>query len=790
MAVLANETSKTSFNGVLMKKRIKVGLIALGLCLFSSFSWATPCSLYWNGIDPGRDIVPQGFGASFDVFVPVTPLITVDCSSLPNVVLTVGTENSATQAIYNTVYLSKDGTTWNPVALTSTNNVIPNNYFQASASGVLNLTSGDLANWNYIAFLVAYYRNGSWIYGCATTACSSSGWNLQAITQAAFGPDILGIVLSSGSFYIPASSGSNIATISAQETFGSSTPTLALDTTGACAGSPSADNGSFAVSGTQLNVGGSTITGTGPYHICLSATDASAANSPVYQAFTLNVAGMASITSINLSSLNFTAPAPADTAVSNVSASLNSGLFGGTLALDTASTCAGAPSADNAKFSFVSPTLKIAQGPSLGAGVYSVCFSATNSIYANSPYYQAFHITGLTPPMLPVPTSISPTTTNIADTAGVGDTITPITVATSDGSAFGGTLSLTSNPGNLFALSGSAPNNILTVGASGPGSDGNHIVTAQATQNVTSINQNITISVMPVTGIRCDIGPNYPGSIPAPALAAGFTHCAANWDFSQATYATQANWLDCPLNTNPSLIWHEGSPGVSSITCNMFQVTDPSTSDTVLRIELQPGDYPGSHVVGMQTKRNNDTGNPSFGATNYYVENTYRLGTTCTSPNNGCGPNGAWTWNAGTSGGHIELDFMEVYGDSGGFANGDGFGWQSYNPNNLPGGFSVFNYNQVAALITSNGFSSKVGCSYVDQRLQADCVQVNPSNDTYTTPFWLIATAEARGASAPNGNIDLYIKSIRVFTCPGLNPCNGSTQFSGSQDGRALTYWH
>ena len=41
-----------------------------------------------------------------------------------------------------------------------------------------------------------------------------------------------------------------------------------------------------------------------------------------------------------------------------------------------------------------------------------------------------------------------------------------------------------------------------------------------------------------------------------------------------------------------------------------------------------------------------------------------------------------WTWNAGTGGGHVELDFDESYGDQGGFS--DGPGWQSYtHPNNL-----------------------------------------------------------------------------------------------------------
>ena len=36
-------------------------------------------------------------------------------------------------------------------------------------------------------------------------------------------------------------------------------------------------------------------------------------------------------------------------------------------------------------------------------------------------------------------------------------------------------------------------------------------------------------------GIACDSGPNYNGSVPAPAQAAGFTHCALNADFTTNT---------------------------------------------------------------------------------------------------------------------------------------------------------------------------------------------------------------------------------------------------------------
>jgi hypothetical protein len=297
--------------------------------------------------------------------------------------------------------------------------------------------------------------------------------------------------------------------------------------------------------------------------------------------------------------------------------------------------------------------------------------------------------------------------------------------------------------------------------------------------------------------IACDIGPSYTGSIPAAAQAAGFTHCAANWDFSQPTYATQSNWLDC-VGTNLSYTWHQGSPGVSEAECNIFQTTDPNNSAlTVLHIQYKPSDYSISPIVGMQTQPQVAGQPPSFGVNNFYAEATYRIGTSCTAPNNGCGPSGGlWHWNNGANTSHIEIDDGELYGDQGGFADAGAGGvglWQSYNhPNNLPTGWSPFNYHTYSMLVTSNGTSSMLACPYVDTTiLMANCQSVNPSDPSlYSTKTWMITTAESRDGSAPNGNIDLYLQYIRVWTCAAVTPCNGSTEFTGTQNSKTLQYWH
>lgn len=180
---------------------------------------------------------------------------------------------------------------WTPVTLTG-NVITPNGYYQGQATGDLGISSADLSSgWNFVAFLVAVYRNGSWVYGCPNVACSSPGWNLQALTTAVAMPTINTVSLSTLTLNIPAAPASLVATISVTLSSGSFAGTVVLDnSTGVCSGSASADNGKFTITGSSpsfsLNVGGSTINDTTD-HVCILTTDSATANSPVPTAFVL-----------------------------------------------------------------------------------------------------------------------------------------------------------------------------------------------------------------------------------------------------------------------------------------------------------------------------------------------------------------------------------------------------------------------------------------------------------------------------------------------------------------------
>jgi hypothetical protein len=62
--------------------------------------------------------------------------------------------------------------------------------------------------------------------------------------------------------------------------------------------------------------------------------------------------------------------------------------------------------------------------------------------------------------------------------------------------------------------------------------------------------------IVPASGsIACGVGPNYTGSIPTQASTAGFTTCAANYDFTSSQFANASTWLDC-YGANPIVLYY------------------------------------------------------------------------------------------------------------------------------------------------------------------------------------------------------------------------------------------
>jgi hypothetical protein len=133
--------------------------------------------------------------------------------------------------------------------------------------------------------------------------------------------------------------------------------------------------------------------------------------------------------------------------------------------------------------------------------------------------------------------------------------------------------------------------------------------------------------------ITCDIGPSYTGSIPAAAAQAGFTHCAANYDFSQTQQWTDSvgthqwsnlsTWLSCTKSRSaPALFTNVGSAACDS---NHVTVTTDSGVQVVvfnvLQSDAQAGLTQIYAVVG--NGQNGDVNDPW--RPEYYVEFTVKI---------------------------------------------------------------------------------------------------------------------------------------------------------------------
>jgi len=298
----------------------------------------------------------------------------------------------------------------------------------------------------------------------------------------------------------------------------------------------------------------------------------------------------------------------------------------------------------------------------------------------------------------------------------------------------------------------------------------------------------------------CDIGPPVPTSaIPPGAKLAGFTHCAANWDFSQPLYARLSNWFDCD-GRNPNVLWHKGSAGVNFVNpCSIHQKVDPVIGQKVMNFHWDasygnPGNGTQANQIGGWTY-NNFNHTSSFDVGNYYIETSARLEQACPKcAQNSGGPNDVYTWMTGKTD-PAEVDIYEMYTVGSGFASGNccaGFNWTSWGPNRnkIPPGYSVLNYYKYGTLTTSDGATERDACMYTNDVLQgAGC---GPSGSTLNGRNNILVSAGSNMGTAIQ-NIDMDVQYIRVWSCDAWKTslCNGSTHVSTTdQNGTPLKYFH
>lgn len=326
--------------------------------------------------------------------------------------------------------------------------------------------------------------------------------------------------------------------------------------------------------------------------------------------------------------------------------------------------------------------------------------------------------------------------------------------------------------------------------------------------------------------------------IPVLAQNAGFTTAIINDDFSQPTYATQSNWLQCANTDAGSQIWRTlGPAGYSRSPCNVNQGFDTVAGTNVMVFDWPPGtqgccanpnnDKSGIvNQIALTTARSDNLNSSGIFAANFFIDNVCRVSppftVTATPPTvdywtmtGEC----LWTYGGGSVGdpnreqsGGFETDSMEqtlgagsVHGITGWAVGGatqhdfdpqDGTFWNTGGGTpsaNLPSGYRAQDYHRYSVLVTSNG-TEKWVCMFVDLILQTPC-----KNVTVTAPLARVSFQYSWGpfyqTSPTQGNNEArqYVRYGRVWSCAnwqvvGLGgQCNNTTKHG--PDANGLVYY-
>jgi hypothetical protein len=358
----------------------------------------------------------------------------------------------------------------------------------------------------------------------------------------------------------------------------------------------------------------------------------------------------------------------------------------------------------------------------------------------------------------------------------------------------------------LFTISGNNLNAVSTINGTPTENVGIVVTKAGATGSGTCYPFALTGNS--AAGVACNIGPTFLGTIPAPAQMAGLTTCAANYDFTDLSYATLTNWLDCSQYGTAGggqYQWHIGQQGFPSWNqCNQFaMVNDPSIGKMVLQIEYPSGT---NSIESMETQGSLGTGPIELGFPYvYYIETTYKMVQLCggCGQNNG-GPNGLFVWNNDNGNGLLEDDLGEIYVDTGGFGDKGWINWTGGSPGpgdryflasfsgQYPSGWSPTAYAKYGTLVTNNG-SQAYWCTYIDDHLiGGGCFPIPGTKGAAMlgqTDNVLIH--QTQGANNPQV-YDLQTQYIRVWECPGFvsNSSKCLTQATTSTGPNGETYFH
>lgn len=331
---------------------------------------------------------------------------------------------------------------------------------------------------------------------------------------------------------------------------------------------------------------------------------------------------------------------------------------------------------------------------------------------------------------------------------------------------------------------------------------------------------DLSVQVVPAGSgpIACDIGPAYTGSIPRVAQAAGFTKCAANYDFAQPFFSNTTTWFQCPDNgsslaNNASstalLYWQHTGGGPDGPCSDINMITDGGSQ--VLDLTFTPTDFDnqvgGGYINVVSRSGYNNPNSAGFHFPNgSFIEAVDRITAasyTSVAADNGALLGGPWEYgNNSQNQCIIEFDWQELYknqqnNNGGSIEHCPGnFKAQFWEPSgqNIQAGYDATTYNTYGHLATQDNNGNLSVCLYLNGTplSPTPCATntfVNgPSDAAVNTQNSVILWAGAQNPNQgcggtpncirPTGNVDVLYKQVTVWTCPDYktttNGCAGT----------------
>jgi hypothetical protein len=310
-------------------------------------------------------------------------------------------------------------------------------------------------------------------------------------------------------------------------------------------------------------------------------------------------------------------------------------------------------------------------------------------------------------------------------------------------------------------------------------------------------------------GIACDIGPPYQGSVPAPAAAAGFTHCVANYDFTVVggAFSNVNNFIDICGASSPLL--YDRTYTAFHQPCSDYSIVNDSANGAPQALQVtytQADKAAGNNTItflGTTSGQGDPTPPGVWLKGGWYAEEVMRL--TPTTVNSSCSgnPPGAggcleadfWAYPVqGSCPGcpnNLEFDFVEVYtGNDGtgtyasaGLASGGGSGVFPGIGNTAGGNTSFLTtyntYGSLNTVVNSGSGNNYSGCWYLNPQTGAhswSCVNTNISTQSFGTnmEFYLAEEGIQPGTALPYLLTDstVLIQRATIFAC---GPAGAST---------------